>query len=88
MKRYLVGFAAVGVAFASSFALAAPALAAPPMGGCPPGFILTPVSQLPPAVAGAKSTDVNRDQYTCVKPIATGTPGAGGVVVDNASKVR
>lgn len=86
MKRYLVSLAAVGAVLGGSWVLATPASAAPPaVGGCPSGFDLTPVKKLPPAVAGSQSTDVNGDGYACVKTIATGTAGAGGVVVDNAS---
>lgn len=86
MKQYLVVLVAVGAALSGSLVLATPASAAPPaVGGCPSGFELTRVNKLPREVAGAQSTDVNGDGYTCVKLIATGTPKAGGVVVDNAS---
>ena len=77
---------AVALATLSSALLltAAPALAAPADGGCPPDFFLYKVKKLPPT-SGAESVDVNIDGYTCVQLIATdanGTP-IRFVAVDN-----
>lgn len=88
MNRYLLSLAASATAFAGSLAFAAPALAEPPVGGCPPNFFLYPVSKLPPT-SGAESVDVNGDGYTCVQLIATDAQGTPlrFVAVDNASSV-
>jgi hypothetical protein len=88
MKRYLVGLVAVGAVFGALLMVGTPASAAPPAGGCPPGFSLVSVGTLPGSISGAPSTDVNKDGLTCDKPIVTGTGRTGGVVVDNASHVR
>jgi hypothetical protein len=90
MKRYLLGSVAIAAVFAGSLAFAAPASAAAPVGGCPPGFKLFPVSQLPPG-SGTPSFDHNGDGSTCLKLIAEDPKTSGSfdrfVAVDNLSSV-
>jgi hypothetical protein len=75
-KRLLAIFiGTIGVAL-TSVAAAGTAAAAPPIGGCPPGYTIEPVAFV---VAGAglagpdPSMDPNGDGQTCLKLLHTGS---------------